>query len=83
MTFSQYDKIIKVLKTPITKKSKRFCLMDYPAELRGLPNNRYGGHQTRHLRGFRGSTYGPAGPVKQYTREEIREYERSIKAGEI
>jgi hypothetical protein len=34
--------------------------------------------KTRHLCGFRGSTYGPAGPVKQYTREEIQEYERRV-----
>ena len=36
---------------------------------------------TKNLRGFRleeARTYGPAGPVKQYTPEEIREYERKM-----
>ena len=50
MTFNQYDEILKVLKTPITKKSNRPSLLDYAPELRGPPNNRYGGHQTRRLR---------------------------------
>ena len=76
MTFNQYDEILKVLKTPITKKSNRPSLLDYAPELRGPPNNRYGGHQTQHLRSFRGSTYGPAGPVKQFTREEIKKWEQ-------
>jgi hypothetical protein len=79
MTFNRFDEIIKVLETPITKKSKRPSLMDYSPELRGLPNNRYGGHQAQHLRGLRGSTYGPASPVRHYTREEIQEYERARK----
>jgi hypothetical protein len=80
MTLSQYE-IRKVLKTLIRKKGNRPSLSDYPPALRGPPNNRYGGHNRRHLCGFRGSTYGPAGPVKRFTREEIQEYERSIKAG--
>jgi hypothetical protein len=79
MTLNQYDEILKVLKTPVTKKSNRPSLMDYEPELRGLSNNRYGGHHARHLRGFRGSTYGPAGSVKRFTPEEIREYERATK----
>ena len=62
------------LKTP----RKRRCLLDYPRELRGTPNNKYGGHKTGHLCGFRGSTFGPTGPVRQYTPEEIREYERRM-----
>jgi hypothetical protein len=37
MTFNQYEQIIEVLKTPITKKSNRPTLLDYPAELRGPP----------------------------------------------
>ena len=78
MTFNQYDEVLKVLKTPITKKSNSPTLLDYPHELRGLSNNKFGGHQTRHLRGFRGSKFGPAGPVKQYTPEERRDYERRM-----
>ena len=81
MIFNRYDQIKKVLQTPVTKKSNRRSLLDYSPELRGPPNNRYRGHQTRHLRGFRGSTYGPAGPVKQFTREEIQEYEREFNQG--
>jgi hypothetical protein len=77
------DEIIKVLKTPITKRSNRPGLLDYPAELRGPPNNKYGGHQALNLRGLKNNTFGPAGPVKRYTPEEIQEYEQSIKVGKI
>jgi hypothetical protein len=60
-------------------KRKRRCLRDYSPELRGPPNNRYGGHKAQRLRGFRGGTYGPAGPVRQFTPEEIQEYEQAQK----
>ena len=50
-----------LLKTPSDRRRKGPSLLDYSPELRGPSNNRYGGHQMRHLRGFRGSTYGPAG----------------------
>jgi hypothetical protein len=67
-----------LLKTPSDRRRTRPSLLDYSPELRGPSNNRYGGHQTRHLRGVRGSTYGPAGPVKQYTPVEIQEYVRRM-----
>jgi hypothetical protein len=81
MTLDFYKKLL--VKTPSHIRRTRPSLLDYPPELRGLSNNRYGGHQTQNLHGFRGNKYGPAGPVKQFTREEIQEYERSIKAREI
>jgi hypothetical protein len=65
------------LKTPSDIRPKGPSLMDYPRELRGPPNNRYGGHRALRIRGFRGNTYGPAGPVRRFTREEIREYEQT------
>jgi hypothetical protein len=81
MTLDFYNELL--LKTPSHIRRRRPSLLDYAPELRGFSNNRVGGHQTRHLRGFKGSTYGPAGPVKRYTPEERREYERSIKAREV
>jgi hypothetical protein len=74
-----YQKLL--LKTPSHIRRTRPSLLDYAPELRGPCNNRYGGHQTQHLRGFKGSTYGPAGPVKKFSREEIQEYERKLKQG--
>ena len=44
---------------------------DLPYELRGLPNNRWGGHQTSKLRGFRGSTYGAASKGTRLTQEQL------------
>ena len=73
---NRYDEIKKVLQTPVTKKSNRPSLLDYPPELRWPSNNRYGGHQARHLRGFKGSTDVPAGPVRQYNPEEIKKWEQ-------
>ena len=32
--------------------------------LRGLSNNRWGGHKSNRMRGFRGSTYGAASEVR-------------------
>jgi hypothetical protein len=35
-------------------------LSDMPYYLRGFSNNRWGGHKSNKMRGFRGSKYGPA-----------------------
>ena len=52
------------------KKKKRLNrLHDYPAHLRGLSNNRWGGHQTSRLRGF-GNSYGAASSCHQFTEEQ-------------
>ncbi len=47
---------------------------DLPYELRGLPNNRWGGHKTNKLRGFRGSTYGPASKGTKFIEEQLEAY---------
>jgi hypothetical protein len=62
------------------RKSRR-KLSRYPAELRGLPNNRYGGLQSTRRR-----TYPPqlpwssAGKCRVYTEEEKRELEKRMRA---
>ena len=38
-----------------------------PLHLRGLSNNRWGGHKSNKMKGFRGSTYGPASKCKTIT----------------
>ncbi len=52
-------------------------LEDLPIPLRGLSNNRWGGHKSNKMRGFRGSTYGAASGVKHIplTPELLAEYE--------
>ena len=35
--------------------------------LRGLSNNRWGGHKSNRMRGFRGSNYGAASEVRHIT----------------
>ena len=72
----------KKLKQTTTKsnskgsKSQRKAdrMEDLPYELRGLPNNRWGGHKTNKLRGFRGSTYGPASKGTKFTQEQLEAY---------
>jgi hypothetical protein len=84
MPSNKYEAIKQVLKTPVTKTKTKDTLADYPRKLRGPSNNRYGGHQAQNLRGLKGNTYGPASPGKRFTREQIREYEKSLRhAGAI
>lgn len=51
----------------------------YPAHLRGLPQNRWGGHRTQRQRGFPRWSRGAAGPVRRYTKEECRVFELDLK----
>ena len=44
--------------------SKKQKLEDMPLHLRGFSNNRWGGHQSNRIRGFKGSTYGAASKGK-------------------
>lgn len=52
-------------------------LEDLPIHLRGLTKNRWGGHKSNNMRGFRGSTYGAASLGKRIplTPELMAEYE--------
>ena len=53
-------------------------LSDMPYYLRGFSNNRWGGHKSNKMRGFRGSKYGPASKCRNITitPELIAEYQR-------
>jgi hypothetical protein len=53
-------------------------LEDMPMYLRGLSNNRWGGHKSNRMRGFRGSTYGAASEVRHIpiTSELRAKYEK-------
>ena len=51
------------------QSNRRVTLNDYPQHLQGLPQNKYGGHQTQRLRTY-GGKFGPAGPVKIFTEAE-------------
>ena len=42
-------------------------LSDMPYYLRGFSNNRWGGHKSNKMRGFRGSIYGPASKCRNIT----------------
>ena len=57
-----------------TRRKQRRNLLKYPAELRGLPNNRYGGHPTTRMRTYNAQLpWGSAGECHVYTEEEKRE----------
>ena len=55
-----------------------------PVHLRGLSNNRWGGHKSNKMRGFRGSTYGAASRGKHIplTPELMAEYENKYSANQ-
>ena len=51
-------------------------LSDLPSHLRGLSNNRWGGHSSRHMRGFKGAKYGAASLVRNIhiSSQELQKY---------
>ncbi len=59
-----------------TKKSRRNeeRLQDLPNDLRGPPNNRYGGHQTSRLRGFKDWSRGAASAGTRFSQEQLEAY---------
>ena len=54
-------------------------LSDMPNYLRGFSNNRWGGHNSNNMRGFKGSKYGAASGVRhiQITSDVIAKYDLS------
>ena len=58
-------------------KTKKQRLSDLPLYLRGFSNNRWGGHSSGHMRGFKGAKYGAAGTVKyiHLSPKELAKYE--------
>ena len=59
-------------------------LEDLPLHLRGLSNNRWGGHKSNRIRGFKGSTYGAANKGKhiQLTPELVAQHESRYSANQ-
>lgn len=62
-----------------SKRNKPKRVDDYPRELRGPAQNKHGGHKMIRMRGYPGNTYGPASQVRQFTMEEIADYERQAR----
>ena len=52
-------------------RRKELRMEDLPYDLRGLPNNKWGGHKTSKLCGFKGSTYGAASKGTKLTQEQL------------
>ena len=52
------------------KKPKTDDINDLPKHLQGLPQNRWRGFKTRHIRPWRQNTFGPANAGRVYTDEE-------------
>ena len=56
------------------KQRKKKTLLHYPAVLRGLPNNRYGGYQSTRLRTYHQQLpWSSHGECRIYTEGEKRE----------
>jgi hypothetical protein len=66
------DKRASYLKSRLDKE--KTSLLDYPVELRGLPTNRYGGHQSRRLKTYPGK-FGPANPGRSLSDDEKEEWQ--------
>jgi len=64
--------------------SKKQKLEDMPLHLRGFSNNRWGGHKSNLIRGFKGTTYGAANKGKhmQLTPELVADYEKRYPANQ-
>ena len=64
--------------------SKKQKLEDMPLHLRGFSNNRWGGHKSNRIRGFKGSTYGAASKGKhiQLTPKLAAQYESRYSANQ-
>jgi hypothetical protein len=54
-------------------------LSDYPPELRGPSQNRYGGHKCILIKGLKGNTFGPAGPCRRCSASERAQVERDLR----
>jgi hypothetical protein len=61
-----------------TISSKCVHLSDLPSKLRGLTQNRFGGHQTNRLRSYPGK-FGPASDCRIFSEEEKRALERKMR----
>jgi hypothetical protein len=61
----------------ISRKLKKPTISSYPPELRGLSQNRFGGHQTQRLRTYGGS-FGPASPVRRLSSKERQAVEQDL-----
>ena len=64
--------------------SKKQKLEDMPLHLRGFSNNRWGGHKSNRIRGFKGSKYGAAGKGQriQLTPELVAQYQSRYPANQ-
>ena len=64
--------------------SKKQKLEEMPLHLRGFSNNRWGGHHSNRIRGFKGSTYGAASKEQhiQLTSELVAQYQNQYPANQ-
>ena len=79
-TAKLYDEILQ--ETPGKKAgySEPKTISEYEPHLRGPTQNKYGGHQSQQVRGFRGNTYGAASPCRTLTPEEKAKVEADLRA---
>ena len=67
-----------------TQRAEPKFVQDLPPHLRGPSQNRYGGHEMRRMRGFRGTDYKYYGPGRVLDGEEKQRVIEELKArGEI
>ena len=63
----------------MAKQKKKRRIGDYPAHLRGVATNGYGGNQLQRERGLRGTKLGPANKGRAYTEKERQAYEAEMR----
>jgi hypothetical protein len=60
------------------KRRRRKTLNDYPSHLRGLPNNKYGGHNATNLKSYQ-SDWGKSYPCHIFSEAERRALEEEYR----
>jgi hypothetical protein len=77
---SMYEYIAGGPQPKKAKPSEPKTIDEYDPRLRGPGQNRFGGHQTRAIKGFKGNTYGPAGPCRTLGADERAKVEEDLRA---
>ena len=75
-----YDQILQGTLRKKAGYSEPKTMREYQPHLQGPSQNRFGGHQSQRMRGFRGNTYGAAGPCRRLTAEEQAKVEADLRA---
>jgi hypothetical protein len=64
---------------PVPSNEDKKWLSEYPHELRGPAQNRFGGHRTARIKALKNCTFGPASPCRRLSVAERALVERGLR----